>query len=44
LPWMSWPSAASSAQEQQIREFATQQLAELPALVNELVYGTVAVF
>ncbi|QUN28636.1 methionine adenosyltransferase [Cupriavidus sp. KK10] len=34
----------SSAQEQQIRELATRQLAELPALVNELVHGTVAVF
>ncbi|MGX6568093.1 methionine adenosyltransferase [Cupriavidus necator] len=34
----------SSAQEQQVRELATLQLAQLPALVNELVYGTVAVF
>lgn len=34
----------STAQEQQIRELARQQLAELPALVNELVQGTVAVF
>ncbi|QBY55727.1 methionine adenosyltransferase [Cupriavidus oxalaticus] len=34
----------SSAQAQQVRELVSQQLAELPALVNELVNGSVAVF
>ncbi|BDB29311.1 S-adenosylmethionine synthetase [Cupriavidus sp. TA19] len=34
----------SPAQEHQIRELATQRLAELPALVDELVHGTVTVF
>lgn len=34
----------STAQQQQIRDFARQQLAELPALVKELVSGTLTVF
>jgi S-adenosylmethionine synthetase len=34
----------SAARQQQIRYLVGQQLAELPALVKELVSGTVAVF
>ena len=34
----------STAQQQQIRDFVRQQLAERPALVKELVSGTLTVF